>query len=650
MSYYTRLCRTTKDRGILIPTTENLEDHIEDYNIDTYTSIYEYSEAQFQEFKENKTVAGILDVKTTKLVFDLDSATDLEKAKKETIELTQRLKKFQIPSEAIQIYFSGKKGFTVVIETDQRLSPSQVRALCLDQLGKGLSTIDPAIYNASRILRVPYTKHQETGLYKIPLGENDLKRSVADIKRLASDLKTAPEFNYEVFHLNTELLPKEEVKHPKSLMSETTKFLDFTLKPTYLSNCKYAILHGHFSDGHRNNLLYYLAATYRNQGFPSEVTYRLLKGSAELQAQKHDNDRLPDEEIYQMIAQVYGPHWKGGQGSCRPGTKTSDLRDFCQSLGEYACQHESNQELTVNINNVYSLFTDYATHFHENILYTGIPDLDENCKFMVGTTNAIVGPPGVGKTSLMLQILKHNSDNNIPCIFFSYDMFHAAVYMRMLQGETGCNQDEIYEIFKNNKTKAQELHNKVQERYKNVEFCFKSMQTPDEMIETIRETEARLGKKVKLIVIDYNELVQASASDPTSASAEVAQKVRQIANEEKLCAILLLQPSKLYSRPNDDVTTYNSAKGSGSIAQAQTLMLGLSRPGYSSRHPETDKYFTISCVKNRNGGLFAVDLGWDGLRGQLYELTDEQLVELQELRQRLEAEKKEGNKFPQNRT
>lgn len=640
--YYSRLCRTTKDRGTLIPTEEILE-HIDDYETDWYESIFQYNEVQFQQFLETKTVAGILDVTTSKLVFDLDSKDNLDAARKDAITLVTRLQA-DISLEAIQIYFSGKKGFTIVVETNQRFTPTQLRSVCLTKFGKDLKTLDEAIYNASRILRVPHTKHQETGLYKIDIAAGELENSIEDIKKYAESNGSVQD--YGIAQLSNSFVPKEFViKKDLHIEKATDKFLDLTLKPAYLTNCKYAILHGHFSEGFRTLSLLYLGATYKNQGFPLEVTYRLLKGSAELQAQKHNNDRLPDEEIYQIVSQVYGPNWKGGQGSCRPGTKTEDLRSFCQSLGEYACKHEKSGELTVNVNNVFSMFSEYASHYKENILYTGIADLDDKAKFMVGTSNNIIGPPGVGKTSMILQILKHNSDQGIPSIFFSYDMFHAAVYMRMLQNETGMSQDELYDIFRSDKKKSESIHAKLKETYKNVEFCFKPMQTPDEIVETINETEQKLGKKVKLIVIDYNELVRADASDPTAASAEVAQKIRQIANEQEVCAITLLQPSKLYSKPNDDITTFNSAKGSSSIAQAATVILGISRPGYNPRHPEVDKFFTITCVKNRNGSLFGFDLHWDGLRGKVRELTDEERIELDELRDSLAEEREQGSTF-----
>jgi hypothetical protein len=45
-----------------------------------------------------------------------------------------------------------------------------------------------------------------------------------------------------------------------------------------------------------------------------------------------------------------------------------------------------------------------------------------------------------------------------------------------------------------------------------------------------------------------------------------------------------------------------------------------------------DNFFSITCLKNRNGGLFSIDIGWEGLRGHFYPLTDHQRQQLKDLR------------------
>ncbi len=73
-----------------------------------------------------------------------------------------------------------------------------------------------------------------------------------------------------------------------------------------------------------------------------------------------------------------------------------------------------------------------------------------------------------------------------------------------------------------------------------------------------------------------------------------------------------------------------------------SIMLGMSRPGYNPREPEKDKFMSINCLKNRMGSLFAVDFGWDGLRGSLRELDDEEEMELRQMREEKKMKAENG--------
>jgi replicative DNA helicase len=111
-------------------------------------------------------------------------------------------------------------------------------------------------------------------------------------------------------------------------------------------------------------------------------------------------------------------------------------------------------------------------------------------------------------------------------------------------------------------------------------------------------------------------------------------------NNNKI-VIVLLQPNKMSSTVDQPITSYNAAKGSASVAQAVTAMLTVHRPGYSSRTPEDDNFFSIDCVKNRTGQLFHVDLAWNGLRGTIRELEEIEALTLQELLERKRQDRDE---------
>lgn len=137
------------------------------------------------------------------------------------------------------------------------------------------------------------------------------------------------------------------------------------------------------------------------------------------------------------------------------------------------------------------------------------------------------------------------------------------------------------------------------------------------------------------VIVDYLELVLTESNDPTAASAEAAQGLREIANEGRV-VVGLLQPNKMNSKPNEPILSYNGAKGSSTIAQSGTAILTGHRPGMSStNNNEDDNFFGINCVKHRNGPLFSLDFAWEGKTQTIRELEDIEREELRDLRKRL---------------
>jgi hypothetical protein len=639
---YKVLIQGLKGLRKLVPINQDIYDLIGDkLNTDWYQSIFRYSQNHYDHLAKTKSLAGITDVYTNTLVWDLDSHTDINTAKNDAITLCNTLTKtHKIPEDSIQVAFSGRKGFSIIVHTQDKFTVEEFKSINRS-LASDLSTNDPVVADPQRIFRVLGTKHNVTGLHKFPLTIEQLNTlSMEEIQTLAQDINNAdPNLVYfKVCKTPDSILALRKVKVEIKPAKESLELdeIDFTKKPKGFTNCRFAIMNGVYPAGNRNNSLMALAAACRAQNYPKEIAYNVCKGSIRLQSQRYEQEPFPKDELWKnIIEQVYGETWNGGAFSCK---KEGWLQDFCNTLGKHKCKHNDDVP-TVKTDDVFNLFQNYAKNYEKNILTTGIKPLDDKIKFLVGTSAGILAPPGVGKTSLSLSMLNHNSKKDTNSIFFSYDMFHSMVYLRLIQKHTGYNQEKIFELFKHDKREIDRIKAILTEEYKNVNFCFKSGQTPDEIEQTIIDTEEKTGSKVKLVIVDYNELVIAPSSDPTQASAQVAQRLRQIANDRETCVVTLLQPSKIFSNPSDEITSYQGAKGSGAIAQSLTLMLSLSRPGFSPRNPEQDKFFTINCLKNRNGGLFTVDAGWEGLKGSITELGDDERQELEMIRQKKQVEK-----------
>lgn len=646
---YIRICKGVQDKGILVPVNSDVYKGL-DLSKDHYTSAFLYNDQQYDDFKKTGTIAGVTDTITNKLYWDFDSVDNLDQAKSDAQVLCARLVKvYKLQPSNVALFFSGKKGFQVEVKfKDELFTPSQVKNVCLN-IGEGLSTLDRQIYNANRILRLPFSKHQDTGLYKIPLDFTGLAdATISDIKEAAKesweDTKALEGIFHEAFS-NSQInqlkasAPKVEVVSKMKIAYDISD-VNWSDKPKFLTPEKFLLSLGFFEQGERSHALMILGSTFKSLGFNETQTYHFLKSAAEMQAERVGEDKFPKGEIYKnIISQLYSPTWKGGVYSIA----NDELLQRLSALVPQSIRVEDEADVH-DIRETANLFVNYAKDIDKNTLQFGIPCLDKNLHIQVGRLYGIIGPPGSGKTSLGVTVHNNTSKLNIPSMFFSYDMSKYDVFQKLIQRHTKMDRDTLYEVYKSgNKDEHKRIADTIESEYRNVRFVFKTGQSIEEMKQTIINTEKRLGIEFRLIVVDYLELVQSKYSDPTQSSAEVIQGLREIAINMNKAVVVFLQPNKMSSTIDEPLLSYNAAKGSSAIAQACTAILTIHRPGYSSRTPETDKFFSIDCVKNRSGRLFSADLHWDGLTGNIRELEDIERMELKDLRDAKKAAKDGGD-------
>lgn len=634
MSKYIRLTRSVNDKGFLIKA-EDLDKHL-DMTKEMYSSAYYYNDEHVKLFNNTKSVKGITDTFTNRLWFDFDKEKDPQAAKEDSIAAVKRLMISGIKEKDIEIYFSGNKGFHVLVTTNRILTPRQVESICINKFGQGLETMDLSVYDSNQIIRLPGTVHPKTNLHKTPLTLKELETlSIYDIKVKSESLdNVTEEFDWQPVELPEEYLVMPE--EPKIVIKPKTP--DITNRPPHWKDYKWALVQGLFDKGERHNAMMVIAASCRGLGYDEHTTRAICNVADEKHCERTNDSPISDLEET-VMGSVFADDWNGGQYSYK---NNAWLRRYCEKNG-YQVNVASDED-TIEITDAFSLFKDYAFNIDKNTIKTGIPALDKKLRLTIGMSVGLVAAPGVGKTSLALQMLNTMSKTNEQCVFFSYDMFHALVFQKLIQKHFKMQSEEIFELFKEgNKDFEEEVLAVLKKEYANVEFCFKSGQTIEDMKRTIRATEEKSGKKVRFVVVDYNELVVTDVSDMTARSAQVAQSLREIANSMNLCMMILVQPNKMAGSPSDELLSYRTIKGSSSFEQSTSVIIGLSRPGYDPRRSDEDVFVTINCLKNRMGNLFSLDLHWDGLTGTVRELDDKDKILLSQIRDR-KAQEKEGTK------
>ena len=108
--------------------------------------------------------------------FDFDDEDNPENA----LEDVRKFVKW-LDVDDLLVFFSGSKGFHIMVPFDYfPLVPSEHLPNQLKDLAKYLKTekfptLDTSIYNYNRKFRVPFSKHEKTGLYKTFISLRDLK-------------------------------------------------------------------------------------------------------------------------------------------------------------------------------------------------------------------------------------------------------------------------------------------------------------------------------------------------------------------------------------------------------------------------------------------------------------------------------------------
>lgn len=172
-----RLLKGDKGSDPILLNPEDLERYRVKYNSEgIYTSVFQYNNKEFAS-------ASFM----SSLYFDLDSS-DLALSLVECKKLYDHLLKY-IPDDAIRVYFSGGKGFhieceAIALNTGTSEDLSNIFSFIAHTLAEELdiSSMDFKVYDIRRMWRLPNTKHQSSGLFKVPCKE--LIRSDASIEEI----------------------------------------------------------------------------------------------------------------------------------------------------------------------------------------------------------------------------------------------------------------------------------------------------------------------------------------------------------------------------------------------------------------------------------------------------------------------------------
>lgn len=247
----------------------------------------------------------------------------------------------------------------------------------------------------------------------------------------------------------------------------------------------------------------------------------------------------------------------------------------------------------------------------ENLIPTGFQYLDsEFSGLSLGELVVVGGRPAMGKTQFVIDLVA-NLSQDLPVLFFSFDLTSYTFSTRLLSNRTGI---PVQNILNNDLTDSEkELIKCAAIELENSKLFVseKGFSNIEETIKIITEHVAQYGTKI--VVIDYLQLLGNSKHN-NGREAEIGNICRVIkmcAKELNICILLLCQLSRAVEvRGSSKKPQLSDLRDSGSIEQIADKVWLLYRPEYYLIDELDDDEFTSSdCIlmllvaKNKNGKM-----------------------------------------------
>lgn len=247
-------------------------------------------------------------------------------------------------------------------------------------------------------------------------------------------------------------------------------------------------------------------------------------------------------------------------------------------------------------------------------LSTGLPDLDRS---IAGLNKSdlilIAGRPGMGKTSMGLNILLHaGKHSGTSVVFFSLEMSREQLVMRLLSNES---------FVDNKKLTTGRLSD---QDWDNIALAAASLGKTKILIDdnpslSVADMNAKCRRveNLGLVVIDYLQLMQSAGGTQRHSSDNRQQVVSDMSRALKIMAKELMVPviclSQLSRGPEsraDKRPMLSDLRESGAIEQDADIVMFLYRDDYYNEDSEDRNIAECIVAKNRHGETGKVDLQW----------------------------------------
>ncbi len=242
-------------------------------------------------------------------------------------------------------------------------------------------------------------------------------------------------------------------------------------------------------------------------------------------------------------------------------------------------------------------FIEMLTHPEKPIL-TGIDGMDRCFGGLWRAIEFIIcARPSAGKTALGLQIARNVTKRN-KVIFFSLEMKATLLWARMACGLCEINIRDMMadNLALDDKQRLLDATSTLMGMYSGKFLIDDSTSTTTEHIWNVVARE-----KPDVIVVDHLSLIKDIADNEVKRLGLITQRIKAIAKEFNLCAIVLSQLNRALEARAEKMPMLYDLRDSGEIEQNADIVLGIEKSEEMSSHPSRIIPVNFGVLKFRDG-------------------------------------------------
>lgn len=600
-----------------------LDDTMTEVEAEGYCGMYQFQESYKSYCEQNGSVSGYIGEQYANFfALDIDGEDeDVATQRERTVALVEYLQDIEIDPEEYYIFFSGNKGFHVLIP--QRIigyEPSETLYKEFSAFAKALSAesgvpvyspsgapgggsgcgIDLSVYDVNRLFRLPNTLNKKSMLYKVQLTFDELLAdesyifSLATKKRgllyKAADRPISPKLR------NMFTTAKIPAKFGQNVIPSSAIR---TASDTHIKNgkmCMATLLKG-IGEGQRDLVAIRLADHFRKQGYTQDMAHDVLSAW-----DIRNHPPLGDRAIATKIKSAYSRDMDYG---CNDFILSSVCDSRCFLYSKLVKGQDEGGSLVVDddIMTRDTLIKKYINrYFNESGIKFGIPSLDQHIRGLYGGhVIQYMAKSSGGKTSFAMHIMNNLSKAGVPSLFMSLEMPGPDVGERGYQIATCSTQAALERLIMDMRMAEKEEEDIVKEIIRRMGDAFEKVVTVDEDSSTIERIEQYVHKAkeqygVKVVFVDYLGRISQLNSSSYEHVSSLARELKTIAKRQDIVVIYLHQVNRMVE-DNQKSVSMSDGRDSGQTEESADIVMASWRPDVKNGG---DK-FKVRILKNRRG-------------------------------------------------